>query len=205
MSDSDAAQSEVSSDPSTWLDDHGDYLLACAVGFVQEIDKAEDLVQETLLAAVKGWAQFEGRSTLRTWLIAIMKRKATDQLRQTSRQAPTRAKALTEVALLNWTNEQFHSSGKWANPPRSWPADAAASIESEEFRQVLADCVSRMPERGVDVLRLAHLQGLNSEQIGKHLEITASNVGVILHRTHLALRHCLEKKWFGAENAGRKQ
>jgi RNA polymerase sigma-70 factor (ECF subfamily) len=191
-------------EPSRWLDDHGDYLLACALHFVRDTDKAEDLVQDTLLAALKGVAQFEGRSSVRTWLVSIMKHRAIDQLRQAGRRNTLGRKPLTDLELDRWSTKQFLQSGKWAEPGSHWGAGATGSLASQEFQRALGDCLSQMPPRSAEALRLADQNELTLEQVSKVLQISASNVGVILHRTRLAMRHCLEKKWFGAKPGERR-
>jgi RNA polymerase sigma-70 factor, ECF subfamily len=201
MSVSDASR-RISIDPDGWLDEHGDFLFASAVSIVKRADVAEELVQETLLAALRGRQSFEGRSTLRTWLYAILKRKVAEHLRQRSRQV------LNDEQLNRWADQQFTRSGKWKVAPKQWPPDAAELVQNEDFKKVLSECLSRMPQQHAEAVVLADHRNLTLEQISKILGTTTTNVGVILHRTRLALRHCLERKWFGsvaAESRGRAE
>ena len=72
-------------DPSTWVSEYGDYLFRYAVVMVKNHSTAEELVQETFLAAIKGLDKFEGRSTVKTWLRSILKNKTIDHFRKSSR------------------------------------------------------------------------------------------------------------------------
>ena len=80
--------SRESPDPSRWLDEHGDYLFKYAVFRLRDDTAAEDAVQETFLAALKGSRQFEGRAAERTWLVGILKHKVVDHFRRVGREAP---------------------------------------------------------------------------------------------------------------------
>src|SRR5438552_17591458 len=73
-------------DPSTWVDEYGDYLLRYALSFVRDKQIAEDLVQETFLAALQSRSAFGGNSSERTWLVGILKHKAIDHYRKARRQ-----------------------------------------------------------------------------------------------------------------------
>src|SRR5215218_10549615 len=77
---------ERAADPRAWLADHGDYLYRYALAAARDREAAEDLVQETLLAAWRARAEFAGRASERTWLTAILKRKAVDWLRRRVRE-----------------------------------------------------------------------------------------------------------------------
>ena len=72
--------------PENWVDEYGDYLYRYALSRVKDPIIAEDLVQETFLAALKARHNFQGRSTARTWMIAILKHKIVDYIRQKVRE-----------------------------------------------------------------------------------------------------------------------
>src|SRR5713226_5695894 len=74
------------SDPERWVDDHGDYLLKYALMRLRDMTKAEDMVQETFLAALKGAKSFAGKSAEKTWLVGIMKNKISDYFRKATRE-----------------------------------------------------------------------------------------------------------------------
>src|SRR5689334_5348279 len=97
-----------------WLDEHGDALYAYALPRVRNADVAEDLVQETLLAAIKAHKNFAGNSAERTWLTGILKHKLIDHLRKSTRQRP-----LSELDV-DVTEEFFDSRGQWKAASPDW-------------------------------------------------------------------------------------
>src|SRR5882672_3378347 len=73
----------LTADPGRWLDDHGDYLFKYAVFRLRDDTAAEDVLQETFVAALKSYDKFEGRGSERSWLVGILKHKIIDHFRQT--------------------------------------------------------------------------------------------------------------------------
>jgi RNA polymerase sigma-70 factor (ECF subfamily) len=73
-------------DPERWVDEHGDCLYRYALTRVRKEEVAEDLVQETLLVAVRTHEKFGGRSTERSWLVGILKNKICDHFRKLGRE-----------------------------------------------------------------------------------------------------------------------
>lgn len=187
----------ATTDPANWLDQHGDYLFAGAMALVGRIDVAEDLVQETLLAAILHPDRFEGRSSVRTWLASIMRHKAIDRLRRLGGRGQDHG---TEEALESHVDGQFSSEGKWRVAPGEWGADPQSILQRAEFRAVLAECVSRLPPRVADAFLLAEERQLGARNIADVLGVTATNVGVMLYRARTALRGCLEERWFGRKD-----
>jgi RNA polymerase sigma-70 factor (ECF subfamily) len=190
-------------EPADWLEAHGDYLFSYAMTRVRRADVAEELVQETLLAALGQRAAFESRSSLRTWLTGILKHKIVDHLqamnRRTAAQAPTiEASAETsDERLAEWVNEQFTARGKWKVPPARWTNDASVEAERTELGKALADCLEKLPAQSAEVFLLTERMESSADQLSKVLGLTATNIGVILHRARMALRRCLETNWFG--------
>src|SRR5258708_38652143 len=97
-----------------WLEEHGDALYAYALPRVRNADTAEDLVQETLVGALKGRQAFAGRSAERTWLLGILKHKLVDHLRKSVRQRP-----LSELDV-DVTPEFFDKGGQWKVVSPEW-------------------------------------------------------------------------------------
>lgn len=179
-----------------WLDDHGDVLFNFALRKVHNIHVAEDLVQETLLAAMRARQSFAGRSSVRSWLTGILKHKIVDHLRSSKRQ-----QRLSEEALEQWANCQFSAAGKWISKPQRWRS-SPCQIENAELSAALDECLQRLPARSADVLLMAELQHKSTEALSTMFNASATNIGVILHRARLAMRHCLETKWFGRRKDG---
>ncbi len=174
-----------------WLDEHGDALYAYAFPRVRNPDVAEDLVQETLLAAIKGHKDFAGLSAERTWLTGILKHKLIDHLRRSTRQRP-----LSELDV-EVTEEFFDARGQWKVSSPDWRGRPDALLEREEFRDVLQSCLSKLPSRIAQLFWLHEAEEVSTEQLCQELGITPTNVWTMLHRARLGLRRCLGENWFG--------
>src|SRR5271165_5801811 len=98
-------------EPGDWLSAHGDYLFNLAVGQVRDPLVAEDLVQETFLAALKARERFSGRASDRTWLVGILRHKIYDHLRRVCRERPARA----EPTVARPDQEAWDNSVLWAH------------------------------------------------------------------------------------------
>ncbi len=181
------------SNPDTWLDQHGDSLYRFALQRVREPSTAEDLVQETLLAAWRARANFAGGSAERTWLIAILKNKIIDYFRRNRREAPLPDNADTEDAIdALFTKHSDH----WVRLASSW-GSPDGTLEQIEFWRVFQDCLTALPVRQAQMFTLSEIDGLSTDELCKVAQAQASNVWVMLHRARLRLRECLEKHWFG--------
>jgi RNA polymerase sigma-70 factor (ECF subfamily) len=180
-------------DPRTWLDEHGDALYRYALVRVRNAAAAEDLVQETLLAALTARERFAGQSSVRTWLIAILKNKLIDHLRRRAREAPPVDEPDDELI-----DELFEDDPgqHWRSAPGVW-ANPSGALEQTEFWQVFSDCLAQLPPRQAQAFGLCELDGLAGEEACKVLGLSPSNLWVLMHRARLRLRQCLETRWFG--------
>lgn len=176
-----------------WLDRHGDLLYRYALWRVRDADTAEELVQETLLAGLRGQAQFSGRSSQRTWLVGILRRKIVDHFRRAGRQVSDDVALHLDQVLA----DDFDRRGIWKAALGKWPQDPAQTMEQREFWDALKDCFSRLPPALGDVFALREMEELPSQEICKILSITPSNLWTQLHRGRRLLRRCLELNWFG--------
>lgn len=174
-----------------WLADHGDALYRYALQRLGNPDAAEDVVQETLLAALVCKDSFAGRSAERTWLIGILKHKLVDHLRNSIRQQP-----LTDANFDSGGLDLFDKSGHWKIRVSTWQCDPQQTMENAEFQKVLASCLSKLPPRIAQVFWLHEAESMNSRDLCKELEISATNLWTILHRARLGLRRCLTSNWF---------
>ena len=182
-------------DPDVWVDQHGDYLYRYALARVRETAVAEDLVQETFLAALRGLAGFGGRSTERTWLTSILKRKIIDFFRRKGRERATQEMPIEG----NAAKPDFDDAGWWQNLPASWGNNPGAALEEREFLEAFQNCLGKMPNRLAAAFTLREMEGLSTEELTQQMETTPGNMGVLLHRARLALRRCLEVNWFHAK------
>ena len=178
-------------DPNKWIDNYADYLFNYAITRVNNSDVAKDLVQETFFAGLKSANNFEGKATERTWLIAILKRKIIDYYRKINS-----AKGKAEVRM-NF-HQEGDNQGNWLEErvPQTWSSDADKNIESEELKTTIEQCIDHLPEKYAIVFRMKTIQGFETEEICKELNITTSNLWVMVHRARTQLRRCMEDNWF---------
>jgi len=176
------------SDFRTRVEGERPYLLRYASLQLRDRHTAEDVVQETLLAALAGEASFGGRSNLRTWLTGILKHKIVDAIRRASREAP--------AADEDQMEELFDETGHWRDMPSAW-ANPEASLEQKEFFAKLEECLSRLPARTAQAFMLREHLGFETDEICKELGVTSTHCWVLLYRARMALRLCLEQNWFG--------
>ena len=187
-------------DPNLWLDAYGDYLYRYALGRVRDETVAEDLVQETLLAAWRGYASFAGRGAERTWLTGILKHKIIDHFRRVCRETQLDEEA--ESALEN--EDLFRTEGQWRGHwqvdlgPTEWHTGPVAALEQREFWHTLQGCIGHLPQRIAAAFTLREMEDCASEDICRLLEISPNNLWVMLHRARMQLRRCLETHWFRA-------
>ena len=187
------------SDPERWVEEHGDYLFKYALGRLRDAAKAEDLVQETFLAALKGGRSFAGRSAEKTWLIGIMKNKIADYFRKASRET-----SFTDLTFYeDQENEQFvgegFSGGSWLgdHAPIDWDTNPGANLDNEAFWKAFRECADKLPRNISAAFPLREIDDIESKEVCRILNISESNLWVMLHRARMALRKCLEINWFG--------
>lgn len=186
-------QNSNPSDPANWVDLYGDFLFRNALLRLRDPFLAEDVVQETLLSALQNRQSFEGRSTERTWLMGILKHKIIDYFRKAGREMNVDHDESPE----NIGEGDFKENGRWKTGPAPWTQDSSAVFEQNEFWEVLRRCLSELPSRQANAFMLKELEELNSKEICKVCNISATNLWVVLHRARYRLRQCLEINWFG--------
>ncbi len=181
-------------DPERWIDDHGDVLYRYALARVRKPELAQDLVQETLLAAMRGYEKFGGQSSVRSWLCGILKHKICDWYRKAGRET-----SFTDMEFLaDECADKFVPEGYWIHMtgPKEWRPEADEVMHRDEFWQTMRDCLGKLPERTASVFMLREMEEVESKEICKMLAISESNLWVMLHRARMALRECLAVNWF---------
>ena len=160
-------------------------------------ETAEDLAQETLLAALRHRGQFQGRAQLKTWLFAILKNKITDYLRQKQRENKVFAETPAETELDELYEAQFDSSGHWHEGGIDFnPRTPEQDLEGRQFQGVFQACLYGLPENTARVFMLREVMGWDADEIQSHCGISAANYYTIMHRAREGLRQCLQIKWF---------
>jgi RNA polymerase sigma-70 factor (ECF subfamily) len=166
------------------------YLLRYASLQLRDRHAAEDAVQETLLAALDGAASFGARASVRTWLVGILKHKIVDAIRRSSREV-----ALAPDDELADVDRAFDERGHWKEHPPAWN-DPEGALEQQQFFEALEQCLARLPAKASKVFLMREHMGFDTEDICKELGITQSNCWVLLYRARMALRECLQARWF---------
>ncbi len=172
---------------------HRGYLLRVAVLQLRDNDLAEDVVQDTLLAALQGADGFSGRSSLKTWLTGILKHKIIDAIRRRTREPSV--SPLEEEIQLEDMDALFDETGHWDNPPADW-GDPEEALSRVQFMDMMQFCLEKLPPNTARVFMMREVMELESQEICKELKITSTNLWVILYRARMALRQCLEQNWF---------
>jgi RNA polymerase sigma-70 factor (ECF subfamily) len=187
--------------PESWVDQYGDFLYRFALSRVKDPSIAEDLVQETFLAALKARKNFQGRSTARTWLIAILKHKIVDHIRKRVReQTSDKVESMFNAAANDPVDTSFNDEGDWRVRPSKWAVDPMKLYEQKEFMDVLYQCLGELPERQAEAFMMREIDGFSTEEICKILNISATNSWVMLYRARMWLRRCLENNWLNTEH-----
>ncbi len=178
-----------------WLAEHGDALFRYARMRVGKREVAEDLVQETFLAAIKSREPFRGAASVRTWLVSILRRKIVDHYRKVS---AARARAGEEAASLGDSSGWFTADGLWQQAVADWPTPPEI-LEAREFWNVLEGCLAKLPRTLASAFVLRELEGIEASALQQELELSPGNLRVRMFRARQLLRKCLEKHWFEIE------
>ncbi len=180
-------------DPETWVDLYADSLFRYALLRIADKAIAEELVQETFVAALStaGGSRFRGESACKTWLTGILKHKLLDHLRQKYRHQARSIEAIGESEI----EDSFDVRGNWRVKPGQWGGNPEKHYEHQELGLIIMECIAALGERQADAFRLRELEGEDAEEICKVLEISATNYWVLMHRARLAMRRCIELHW----------
>lgn len=155
---------------------------AFALGFPES--DAEELVQETFVALLPALDRFEMRSKLKTYIFGILYNKAWT-LR--GRQSREEAFDPQEPDFAN----RFDARGMWVTPPKG-PEDVALT---EEIRVWVRRCSENLPLNQRAALFLKEIDGEDSESVCNVLNVSPTNLRVLLHRARIKMRDCLENNW----------
>ena len=191
-----SASSELAlqAEPDRWVDVHGDCLYRYALIRVRKQEVAEDLVQETLLAAMRQVDNFRGRSTERSWLCGILKNKICDYFRKLGRETN-----FTDLEFFSDEHsDRFDGENYWIHErgPADWKPEGEQAMKRAEFWQAMQACLDRLPPRVAQVFMLREMDDVPSEEVCEMLNISEANLWVMLHRARMALRQDLEVSFF---------
>jgi RNA polymerase sigma-70 factor (ECF subfamily) len=160
--------------------------------------QAEDAVQEALMGAFKNAAAFAGKASLKTWVFAILKNKIVDILRKRQREGHVSTQqVMGEADEEADLTELFNARGMWETDerPATW-GNPTETLQDKQFWKVFEACLEGLPGQQARVFMMREYVGLDSHEICAEAGITATNLNVMLHRSRLRLRECLENRWF---------
>lgn len=182
--------------PEKWVDLYGDYLYGFALYRVYEATVAEDLVQETFLAALGSIKDFQRRSSIKTWLTGILKHKIIDYFRKKARE-----QSIDDIeSNVNKLDDLFDQNGRWKIKPAKWNADPQKLYDQKEFIKIFQRCMAELPGLQASAFTLREIIGESTKKICKILDVSSTNCWVLLHRARMYLRRCLEINWFTNSN-----
>jgi len=175
------------SDPVSWVDEHGDFLYNYALGQLRHAGDAEDVVQETFLAALKAQNGFAGRSSERTWLVSILRHKVCDHFRRRYRERcvscdsqPTKNGAHCIEESMLWVHE---TAAECLLPDRR--------MELSELRSALESALGLLPARIAQAFTMYEVEEYSGREVCRRMEISETNLWVMLHRARKQLRSLL--------------
>jgi RNA polymerase sigma-70 factor (ECF subfamily) len=172
-------------------------MLRVARGCVPTQQIAEDVVQETWIALLKGISRFEGRSSLRTWLFAVLTNIAKQRAVRERRHADAEIAAFTggtvDPARFRPADDPMWP-GHWKErqEPAAFPDTPEGSVLADELIAVARRELDKLPERQRMVVSLRDMLGFDSSDVCKMLSISVANQRVLLHRGRAAVRQALE-------------
>jgi RNA polymerase sigma-70 factor (ECF subfamily) len=185
------------------VDGHSPAMVRVALAYVPSRAAAEEVVQETWIAVMRGIDRFEGRSSLKTWIFRILTNVAMRSGARERRSMPFSALAEAEDTgepsvdpdrFLPADHELF--PGHWAIAPAQWPTPVEGLLAGE-IREVIAAAVAELPEAQRTVISLRDIEGWSSEEVCEALEISAGNQRILLHRARSRVRNAIER-YYGA-------
>ena len=178
-----------------FLEDVRKQMLKFATLQLGDSHQAEDAVQEALVGALKNAASFGGRAALKSWMFAILKNKIADSFRY--KQKVVNVGSLTQSDDDSDMSELFDRKGYWqpSERPVAW-GNPEASLRETHFWKMFETCLENLPPKQARVFMMREFIELDANEICAAVELTTSNLHVLLHRARLRLRECIENKWY---------
>ncbi len=161
------------------------YLVRYARRYLHDAALVEDVVQDTLLAALTGADAFAQRASLRTWLTAILRRRIVDGVRDQRRHGAARHEppAADDEFELGADGLQPAASIDWIDPQRR--------LESRQMLGALADGLATLPAAAARAIALREIDGLSNDDVARELGLTPGRAALLTHRARAALRERL--------------
>ena len=172
-------------------------MLAVAQTYVKGRSVAEEVVQEAWLGVIKGLDRFEGRSSLKTWILSILVNQAKTRGARESRSVPFAALApegdepAVDPDRFRGPNESY--PGHWRAFPGDWGRSADTTVQDRETLRVVMGAIRDLPATQRTVIRMRDVEGYSSEEVCEALDVSEANQRVLLHRARSRVRSALER------------
>ena len=180
------------------LEQHRSYLMRFARTKISDVHTVEDLVQDTLLAALTGNSPFLGNSGLRTWLTSILNHKIIDTYRRNTAESSRRVTAPVHDeagASADLNEESLHSlQTTEEHDVRQGLGDPSEAVEQRQLASNIMNAIDGLPSRQRDAFVLVHMHGYSGDEAARRVGVTSSNLWIILHRA----RKMLQSQLLGA-------
>ena len=178
---------------------HADMLYRYAITRVRDLHAAEDLVQDTLLVAVRKPESFGGQSKPGTWLTGILRNKIMDHYRAAARKREDTLSALQSHSDHEPDGDWFNRAGTWEVDPNAGleilESDPRKLLESAEVMTAIRECLGKLPPSLRQIYTLRELDDHEPAEICAATGVTRGSLAVLLHRARQLLRACLQKNF----------
>lgn len=182
-------------DPDGLVDQYADCLFRYALLHLRDRSLAEDAVQETFLAALESYRSFHGQSSVKTWLLAILKHKITDHFRKSWRQTQFSTDDIEGDPAEGVSAAASRAPSEDRIISMEWHADPQARIEQKAFWKLLSQSLAELNSRTATAFALREIEQLSTRDVCEKMQISESNLWVMLHRARRHLRQCFELNW----------
>ncbi len=150
---------------------------------------ADEVVQETWISVLRALPKFEGRSSLKSWVMRIVANEAKTRRRKESRQV-----SLDQMEDGWATDPRFTSNGHWQSPSQQWHGDSPdALMQAEELQNCIRKHIELLPDNQKSALMLRESGDHSLDEICNILEVSSSNVRVLLHRARDKVLQVIER------------
>lgn len=179
-----------------WVNDFGDSLFDWAYYKTSKRELAEDLVQETFLAAVENVSKFREESSPKTWLFTILNNKIINHYKKSARQEVLMGNP-ESIEAKGFTDSFFDSTGSWnPNYQHMILTEDKNLLDDEDFNKIMAICLDHLPTNWRKAISYKYLIDKHPKDICQELKITLSNYWQVIHRAKLMLKKCIEINYY---------
>ncbi len=187
---------EIHEKITAWIQSYSDDMFTWALHKISDKETAEDIIQETFIAAFKGFDSFKNESTPKTWLFRILNNKIADHFRKSSKEFFQLNNSI-DSEVFKATDSFFDGNGYW-KPNGLEPAweDEKSMLDNEDFVQVMDKCIDDLPINWRIAVLSKYIINKDASEICQELQISSTNYWQILHRSKVLLKKCIEAFWF---------